>query len=163
MDSRELRPPGWVDGLYWLICFALVWFVLSGGGGYVAGGVFALIATVLMQRLGMTPSVLRLRHVPRFLGFYFRALFVAGWDVARRAFYPRMPLAPGWEQYPLRESSLPVRQMLSAVVCLLPGTLASHMEGDTLHLHVLDRGQPWHPTVQRLEELLMRMLGEGDS
>ncbi len=80
--------------------------------------------------------------------------------MARRAFHPQLPLSPRWVTYPLRESSDRVRQLLSAIICLLPGTLASHLEGGNLHIHVLNGEQPWKPTVERLELRLMALLGE---
>jgi multicomponent Na+:H+ antiporter subunit E len=46
------------------------------------------------------------------------------------------------------------------MVGLLPGTLASHHENQTLHVHALDQHQDWEKTVTELELRLSQLLGE---
>jgi len=52
-----------------------------------------------------------------------------------------------------------VRLLLSAMVGLLPGTLASRVDADEMRVHVLDERLPWQATVAELERRLERLLG----
>lgn len=49
---------------------------------------------------------------------------------------------------------------LSLIVGLFPGTLASHVERNVLHLHVLDVHRPWRPGLEQLEAYLHRLTGD---
>ena len=75
---------------------------------------------------------------------------------------PKRPLQPAWLDYTLTSSSSQVRLVLSALVGLLPGTLASQVQGDRMRVHVLDERQPWEATVHSLERRLERLLAPGD-
>ena len=52
-----------------------------------------------------------------------------------------------------------MRLLLSALVGLLPGTLASRIDGGQLRVHVLDEQLPWQATIAELERRLERLLG----
>jgi multicomponent Na+:H+ antiporter subunit E len=105
---------------------------------------------------------MRLGALPAFLGFFLKHMLLGGWDVARRALQPRCPLQPAWHPYSLSSQSPRVRLLLSALVGLLPGTLASRIEGDEMRVHVLDERLPWQATVVDLEQRLERLLGSGE-
>src|SRR5262245_43450579 len=49
--------------------------------------------------------------------------FVAGLDVARRAFDPRLPLRTGFVAYPVRSPPGTARNVFSSLTSLLPGTV----------------------------------------
>lgn len=137
-----------------------LWALLSQGQGWAFGIPLAALATMLASRLQLKWLPLRLRALPILIGFFLRELFSGGWDVARRALHPRLPIDPGWQTFNLTTRDARVSLLLSAMVGLLPGTLSSHYEGSTLHIHALDQQQNWQATVARLEQLLTRLLGE---
>lgn len=146
--------------VYWLLFYTALWGLLSGGSGWYIGIPCILGASGLSHWLGGRAITLRLSALPGFLLFFLAALGSGGWDVARRAVQPRMPLSPAWVSYPLSISQPHYRLLFSSMIGLLPGTLASHIEGDLLCMHVLDDGQPWESSARRLEQRLMAVLGE---
>ncbi|WP_235906683.1 Na+/H+ antiporter subunit E [Pseudomonas saliphila] len=160
-------PYSWADRflsrrmLFWSLLYVALWGLLAGGKGWYIGIPCALAAAMLACWLGNPVWTFRPRAVPGFLLFFLRALVAGGWDVARRAVQPRMPLDPAWVSYPLTARDPRSRLLLAAAVSLLPGTLAGAIEADHLALHVLDHTQPWLESVARLEQQLMHVLGEG--
>lgn len=146
-----------------LIGFCLwlgLWALLSHGQGWAFGIPLAALATFAAARLQLAWRPLRLRAFGALLLFFLRELFSGGWDVARRALHPCLPVDPGWQTFSLTTRNPRVRLLLSAMVGLLPGTLSSHFEANILHVHALDRQQDWQATVARLEQLLTDLLGE---
>lgn len=137
-----------------------LWALLSQAQGWGFGIPLAAMATYAGYRLELRVGSIRPRVLPGFLGFFLRELFSGGWDVARRALHPRLPIAPGWKTFTLTTRNPRVRLLLSAMVGLLPGTLSSHHQDQTLHVHALDEHQDWQSTVAQLEAFLSRLLGE---
>ena len=87
--------------------FAAFWLALTGGGavGLSSTASVAVTATTVVQRAAAAARPVPARAgdhaalgmVPRFLWHS----LVAGVDVARRAFAPRLPLATGYVVYPV--------------------------------------------------------------
>lgn len=142
----------------WLALFLLLWLILSGGQGWGFGVAAALAAATLAYRLPLVWPGLNLSRLPACLGFFTRELFIGGWDVARRALHPKMPIDPAWEVHTLSSTNPRVHLLLSALIGLMPGTLASHYEGNRLHIHTLDRQRNWRSSTERFEQLLDRLL-----
>lgn len=143
---------------------AALWALLSGNSGWYLGVPAVLLATSTAAALNTRPWTLRLQHLPSFSLFFLYNSLRGGWDVARRALRRSAPVAPAWARHELRTEDLGVRLALSAIVGLLPGTLASHFDETHLHIHLLDGGSDWQGTVRRLEQLLIRLSGvEGES
>lgn len=146
-------------GGYWLLVYAALWVLLSGATGLLFGLICALAATGLSLWLKLPPLGLRLLYFPRFLLFYFYETLLGAWDVAKRAFHPQLPLDAAWVTYPFTCANPRVRLVLSAMVGLMPGTLATHGDDSTLYLHILDQRQDWRTPVARMEAHLARLLG----
>ena len=151
-----------IDALYWALLYAALWALFAEGGGWSLGVPSVLLAVALSLWLGLRPLRLRMLALPGFVGFFLRHMLVGAWDVASRALRPRRPLQPAWHDYPLTSTSPRVRLLLSALVGLLPGTLASGIEGARMRVHVLDERQPWQRVVAELEQRLQRLLGDED-
>lgn len=86
---------------------------------------------------------------------------VAGIDVARRAFHPRVPLSPGLVPCPL---SLPpgfARNTFATITSLLPGTIAADEVDGVLVYHCLDDTTPVVEQLLQEERLLARALVVG--
>jgi len=151
----------WLDGLGWVVLYALVWALFTQGGGWTLGVPSIVLAAWLSLWLGLRPWHPSLPALPGFLAFFLGKMAAGAWDVAMRAVHPKRPLQPAWLDYTLRSSSSQVRLVLSALVGLLPGTLASRVEGNRMRVHVLDQRQPWEATVKDLEQRLDRLLAPG--
>ena len=158
MMERSGSRIRWRDGLGWVLIYALIWALFAEGDGWPIGVPSILLAAGLSLWLGLNPWKPSLRALPGFVWFFLGRMALGAWDVAVRALHPRRPLQPAWLDYQLRSESPRVRLMLSALVGLLPGTLASRVEADCMRVHVLDQRQSWEPTVVELEARLVRLM-----
>jgi multicomponent Na+:H+ antiporter subunit E len=139
-----------------------VWLVITGGdaGALLVGLATAAAAAAVSVRL-MPPGPDRVRPwvlaalVPVFLFDSWRG----GVDVARRAFHPRLPIQPGWLDYPLRLPPGAARVSLGNFLSLMPGTLAAGERHDALYVHSLDASTPVEPRIAREEARIARVLG----
>ncbi|SDT90625.1 Na+/H+ antiporter subunit E [Halopseudomonas salegens] len=164
--AAEPRPPFSLklrNSPFWLLLHATLWILLSGGSGWYLGLPVIAAATLLSCWLQATPWYLRLTRLPSLLVFFLTELLLGGWDVARRALHPRLPVDPAWVRHELQSTNPQVHLLLSAIVGLMPGTLSSRFSDGYLQLHVLDQQQPWQKTVARMEDLLAAMLPEVSS
>ena len=123
-----------------------LWLVLFGAdaAGIAVGAVTAAAAAWLSLRL-LPPWSPRLR--PAALVALLARLawqsVVAGVDVARRAFDPRLPLRPGYVRHRLSLPPGPRRPAFLALASLLPGSLPAAADADgTVLIHGLDLRQP---------------------
>lgn len=146
-------------GSYWLLVYTLLWVLLSGATGLWFGLAYALAAAGLSLWLKLPPLGLRLLYLPRFLVFFLYETLLGAWDVAKRAFDPQLPIDPAWVTYSFHSADPRVRLLLSAMVGLMPGTLATHGDEAMLYLHILDKGQDWLTPVAQMEAQLARLLG----
>lgn len=132
---------------------------------WVVGIGAAVLATLLSLRLlpptGAAPRPFALL---RFLWrFSFQSLG-AGFDVARRAFDPRLPVRPGLLRQPTALPEGDVRVLFGAVTSQVPGTLAvGSADHDALLYHCLDRSQDAAPELARDEVLFRKVLGVATS
>lgn len=145
--------------------FFLAWMVLAGTApadlavGVVATGLATWASLALLpprsHPVGLGAA---LRLALRFPG----QSLLAGIDVARRAFDPALPLAPGVVVVP---TGLPpgstARDGFCALLSLQPGTLPLGGEGATLRLHCLDASQPVAAAVAAEEALYRAALNGG--
>jgi multicomponent Na+:H+ antiporter subunit E len=143
--------------------FAL-WAVLMPStaiGDVAVGAAASALATWASLRL-LPPATGRVRFgvllalLPRFAWQSLRA----GIDVARRAFAPRMQLAPGYVHY---QPSLPpsdARSLFLAMTSQMPGTVPSGTEASgAVAYHCLDVAQPVAEQLAQEEARLLEALG----
>ena len=84
---------------------------------------------------------------------------VAGVDVARRAFHPRLPLRPGFVTYTCRVPAGTTRDLFLAMTSLMPGSLPTDVdERGVLLMHCLDTDQPLADQMADTEARLLRAL-----
>ncbi len=95
------------------------------------------------------------RFFPRFLG----QSLLAGWDVARRAFDPRLPLRPGFISFAVVHPPGHLRNTFSTITSLLPGAVPCGDEDGSLVYHCLDVGQPVAQQLALEEKVLAQALG----
>ena len=95
--------------------------------------------------------------LPRFL---WQSL-VAGTDVARRAFAPRLRLQPGFVDYPVGLPRGAARNAFELIASLMPGSVASGETQDTIKFHCLDTRQPVVEQLAAEERAYSRALQPG--
>jgi multicomponent Na+:H+ antiporter subunit E len=95
--------------------------------------------------------------LPRFL---WQSL-VAGIDVARRAFAPRLRLQPGFVDYPVGLPRGSARNAFELIASLMPGSLPSGETKDTIKFHCLDTRQPVVEQLAAEERAYARALQPG--
>lgn len=145
--------------------FLAVWVVLIGTSpSDLAAGVLAAAAATWtsLALLPSGPRRLRLTAVLSLIPHFLWQSVVAGTDVARRAFDPRLPLRPGFVACSARFRSGPARNAFACYTSLLPGTLPVEDDGETLLYHCLDTGQPVAAELSREETALAAALGGHD-
>jgi multicomponent Na+:H+ antiporter subunit E len=139
---------------------ALLWWAVSEGraDSWWFGVPAALCASA--ASLHFSPATRTLRPWPalRLLIWFLGRSLLAGADVAVRALRPSMPLAPGFVRVRMRLVDAGARVLLADLLTLLPGTLASGFDDDTLLLHVLDERLPVSRQVRDLEERVAELL-----
>ena len=142
-------------------CFLALWVVLIGGaaGDLVVGAVTAAAATWISLRLLPPGSIpLRPMALPGLaLRFAWKSV-VAGWDIARRALDPRLPVRPGFVVYRVGFARGPVRNLFTTLTSLLPGSVPAGEDGDALLYHCLDVEQPVAAQLAAEEAVLSRAL-----
>lgn len=125
--------------------FLVLWIVLAGTapGDFAVGLLAAALAawasvTLLPPGRGRFSA----RGSARLAAHFLVQSVVAGWDVARRAFHPRLPIKPGFVQYPVGFAPGPERAAFKAFTSLLPGTVTVGEEEAGILYHCLDVDQP---------------------
>jgi len=142
-----------------------IWIVIDQSAkpaNLVVGLLAAAGATWASVRL-LPPSTGRVRLgvlltlLPRFL---WQSL-VAGVDVARRAFSPRLPLAPGFVDYPVRLPRGSARNAFELISSLMPGSVATDETDAKIEFHCLDAQQPVVEQLAAEEQAYARALVPG--
>ena len=144
------------------IGFLVLWLILAGlnPGDLPAAAVAVVAATWTSLRL-LPPrgSRLSLPGIARLALHFPRQSLMAGIDIARRAFDPRLPLRPGFVTVSLRLPPGMRRDAFCAFASLLPGTLPTDTNDDgTLLVHCLDVGEPVAAQMAADEALFARTL-----
>lgn len=144
--------------------FAL-WLVLvvEPKAGDLAVGAFAAAAATWASLRLLPPESGRVRFlalvalVPRFLW----QSVVAGVDVARRAFAPRVRIDPGFVRCPTGFPRGAARNAFASVTSLLPGSVPSGEEEDAIVLHCIDVAQPVAEQIAAEERRYAKAFGAG--
>jgi len=146
-----------------VICFFIFWLILYGvkSTDLLVGVAAAIVATWASGRL-LPPGrgILHPIRLIRLVLYFPVQSIVAGFDVARRALDPRLPLQPGFVVYKSRLSSGPMRNVFCTITGLLPGTLPSGSDQDgNLVVHCLDVSQQVIEQLSAEEAMLRQVLG----
>lgn len=143
------------------------WVLLSGGGpADLPVGIIAAAAAAWASLRLLPPAGGRLRPVALArlaLRFPVQSL-IAGADVARRAFDPRLPLHPGLVHYPTRLPEGPARHAFASLMSLLPGSLPAGADATGgMLVHCLDTRQPVAAQLAAEEVRFVRVIGGSGS
>jgi multicomponent Na+:H+ antiporter subunit E len=164
VQDRGLRSPlgaALTRGL----AYFLLWVVLmqrARPGDLIMGAVATCLATWVSLRL-LPPGAGRLRifALAALMPHLLWESIVAGFDVARRALDPRLPLKPGFIDCPLSFPPGMARNTFATITSLMPGAVPCDEAGDVLVYHCLDSTQNVVDQLWKEERLLARALIAG--
>jgi multicomponent Na+:H+ antiporter subunit E len=142
-----------------------VWIVVdqSAKPSHLVVGLLASAAAAWASVRLLPPASGRVRMgallllLPRFL---WQSL-VAGLDVARRAFAPRLDLQPGFIEYRTQLPPGSARSAFELIASLMPGTVSSDETQGTIEFHCLDTRQPVVEQLAAEERAYARALQPG--
>jgi multicomponent Na+:H+ antiporter subunit E len=144
--------------------YFIFWLVLTGvDGNDVVPGLIAAVISARVSLELLPANTLNFRPVPAFWLFlrFLGQSFTAGIQVARVAFDPRLPLAPGLVVHRTALPEGPVRDAFATISSLLPGTLPSGTgEGGTMIVHCLDILAPVNEQLEGEERRFVSALRE---
>jgi len=157
-------PPGTL-ALRGSMYFAL-WLVLmpSAKPGDLAFGLVAAFAATWSSLALLPPAAGQLRpgalllYFPRFLW----KSVLAGFDIARRALDPRLPLNPGFVTCPTRLPPGRARNEFASITSLMPGSVPADDGPGVIVYHCLDIAQPVAEQTAAEERALARVLVAGE-
>lgn len=141
----------------------VVWIVISDASlpDLPAGAVAAGLASYASFRV-LPPGMLRIKIGP-LLSLDRRLLrqsVVAGFDIARRALDPKLPLRPGLVRYRSKLPAGPAQAFFNTAISMVPGTLPlGPAAGGILLVHCLDTGDPVLEGLANDESLCLRAIG----
>lgn len=158
--NRADEGPDWSTVASRALLFSMIWWVLTDGvaGSWWIGGPAVACATIVTVKL-IPSSGIVWREVIGFVPFFLWHSLRGGADVARRAFHPRLPIAPGLIEYPLRLPPGLAQVTMTNLISLLPGTLSAEIEGQVLKVHVLDSQGDFLEGLGALEQRVGRLWG----
>jgi multicomponent Na+:H+ antiporter subunit E len=135
------------------LVFSGVWMVLAGGNpdSWLFGLVAVAAATWASRFITVPTPRFSFPGLMRFTLLFLRESLLGGVDVARRSLAPCLRISPGFLQYQLRLPEGGARLLFVYAVSLLPGTLATRLEGDRVEIHILDRNMDARSGLVRLE------------
>jgi len=156
-DKSILAPRQRTAGqaLLWPALLGLLWSAINPGDyhSWLVGIPVVAFASVVALRLhSPVPRRYSLTGAVRIAAYFIDQSFRGGWDVAKRALSPAMPLNPAMLAYPLRLRDELAQVLLVYLTSLLPGTLSADFANGVVTLHALDAGPATLAEIQTLEE-----------
>ena len=147
------------------LSYLAVWLIMVGTGfgdllsGLAAAGLATWCSLVLLPPL-RGPGEVRPLLLVRLVLWFVWVSVLAGLDIARRAFSPRLPLSPGWLVYTSRLPGEVPRNLFTSMASLMPGTLCTGTDDSgALIFHCLDVAQPVASQLADEEGRLIAALG----
>ena len=156
-----------------LLFFAGLWWLLTKGevSSWVIGIIvvpFSVWLSIILfkdTRLGkdrpahsvdqmQSIRVLRLFY---FLPFFLLKSILGGWQTAKLAIRPSMPVNPGFFRYDLRLQGSSARLFFMHLVSLLPGTVSAKPEDDQLLIHALDMSSQNDNDINQCEQQVAKL------
>jgi multicomponent Na+:H+ antiporter subunit E len=145
--------------------FLLLWLLLlpSAKPGDLVLGVLATIAATVTSLRLMPPTCgcLHFGQLLALLPHFLWESVLAGIDVARRAFHPRLPLSTGFIACPLGFPPGFARNTFATITSLLPGSVPAEETEQALVYHCLDASAPVVEQLWQEERLLSKALVAG--
>ena len=164
-DASPALPSLFIVALGRGLGFFLIWVMLMPSaklGDLIVGAGAAVGATFLSLRLyAPTAGRLHFGSLLALMPHFVWQSVLAGIDVARRAFDPRLPLEPGFVICPLDLPEGLARNTFATITSMMPGTVPCGEVDGVLEYHCLDIRQPVVEQLWAEERLLKRALTAG--
>jgi multicomponent Na+:H+ antiporter subunit E len=145
-----------------LLCFLLLWIVLSGPTWRdpVLAGLGILSATAASLWLWPAHSLkLAWSQLPGLVFYFLSASLRGGIDIAWRALSPSMPLKPGFMELKVRLSTEQSVVFFTWLISLMPGTASVNLSNsNTITVHVVDTRKYAEQDLRHLEDLVGRFM-----
>ena len=141
------------------LVLAVLWWAIAGEPAWTFG--VPAVALAAGASLWLAPQRTPFRLLPAlgFVAFFLWYSLRAGFDVARRALAPSLPLAPGVVEHRMRLPAGLGRVIFVNTVSLVPGTLSAELAGERLHVHALDTRLPVEAQLRNLEARIAAIFG----
>lgn len=145
--------------------YCLLWLLLMPSAkptDLLIGAAAATAATLLSLRM-FPPATgcLHFASLALLMPHFIWQSVLAGFDVARRAFDPKMPLQPGFVACPLGFPEGLARNTFATITSLMPGTVPCGETDGVLIFHCIDVRDPVVQQLWAEEKLLARALTAG--
>ena len=137
-----------------LVAFTLLWTIVSAADFDEPLMVAAIVILATITSLYVLPrGSWRLRPAGclAFVPWFLRHAIIGGWDVAKRAFQPSMPLQPAVLEFKT-DTTDSQKALFAWSISLLPGTATLSVKEDGLIVHVLDQSLDNWKNLRELEE-----------
>ncbi|WP_044900848.1 Na+/H+ antiporter subunit E [Myxococcus stipitatus] len=153
----------WKSALARVAFMCISWWALCDGDpSSVTFGV-PVVTVVLVVSFMLSPPrkySWRLLDIARFAVFFLVGSVQGGFDVARRALAPGLPISPVFIRYRLRLPAGAPCTVFRLTLSLMPGTLNADVLGEVLVVHSLvDRGEVLQHELEDLERRVARLFG----
>jgi multicomponent Na+:H+ antiporter subunit E len=150
-----------IAAIRWALLMVL-WMALMGIGkpaDLIVGGLAALLACKVSLWL-MPPNTqsINLLQLALFFPHFLWQSVLSGWDVARRALDPKLPLRTGIIQYPITYPAGYLRNTFASITSLLPGSVPCGESTQHLEYHTLDTTVDVCASLKNEERLLAPVL-----
>jgi multicomponent Na+:H+ antiporter subunit E len=146
--------------------FFALWIALMGiGPADLIVGLFTAIAAtwVSLRLLPPASQYIKLSQLCLFLPHFLWQSVLSGWDVARRALDPKLPLRTGIIQYPISYAPGFLRNTFASITSLLPGSVPCGENADALEYHTLDTKQPVAQQLMAEQQALATVLKDANA
>lgn len=146
------------------LAFALLWWALREGAltSLSHDLPIAAVAGVLSVRLAPPgPARIRIGAALRFVPYLGWMMLAGGFDAARRALQPSLPINPGIVRPARLSRAVESGVLLGYATSLQPGTVAAGFDPDNIHMHVIDCQAPVPEKVRALEQRLIGLFRKG--
>jgi multicomponent Na+:H+ antiporter subunit E len=171
--GHETMSWNFVASLKSLLFFAALWWLLTEGdeSSWVIGIVvvpfsawlsLTLFKDVRLRKNSPAHSVGQLQRIYvlrlfLFLPFFLLKSIHGGWQAAKLAVRPSMPVNPGFFRYNLRLQGSFARLFFMHLVSLLPGTVSAKLEDDQLLIHALDMTSKNNNEISQCEQQVAKL------
>ena len=140
-----------------LLLFIIWWVLTEGVVTSLAIGLPAIILAAIISIRLLPATHFSWFQFILFMPFFIRYSLQGGIDVAWRAFHPDMPIAPATVSYKMQLPEGLAQVFMALTVNLLPGTLSTEINNNTMIVHVLDSQSDYQSELAAVEQKMARI------
>ena len=142
------------------LMYLLIWWALTDGTAASWWiGIPAVVFAVTISILLLPPVPINVIEFVKFIPVFLSRSLLGGIDVAWRAYHPKMPVDPDLIEYPIRLPPGLPQVFMANTINLLPGTLSTTLDRNTMKVHVLDRQKAFLNEIETVENSVARIFG----